>query len=69
VDLCLWLGGNGVAFSMVNERNILIVYGPTPPSEKSNHYKVDPHLSVKLIVEQLQLHLGFLILQQQQTLT
>jgi hypothetical protein len=33
VALCLWLGDNGVALSLVNEHNILIGYGPIPPSE------------------------------------
>ena len=61
--LCLWLGDNGVALSMVNEHNILKGYGPTPTSEQSNHWKVDPQLSVKLVVAQLELQLGFLILQ------
>jgi hypothetical protein len=41
VDLCLWMGSNGVAFLMVKKNNILIGYGPTQPLEQYNHNKVD----------------------------
>jgi hypothetical protein len=56
-------------FCFTSNLSILIGYGPTTPLEQSNHWKVDPQLFVKLVVAQLQLQLGFLILQQQQTLT
>jgi hypothetical protein len=42
------------------DHNILTGYGPTPPSEQSNHWKVDMWLSVKLVVAQLQLQCQFL---------
>ena len=53
--LCLWLGDNGVALSKVkrarqhysNRLWAHTIFG------QSNHWKVDPQLSVKLVVAQL----------------
>jgi hypothetical protein len=49
--VCLWLGDNSdIVYGKTSTSNILIGYGPTPPSGQSNRWKVKWQFFVKLVV-------------------